>query len=37
MLECVRETMLSTIFPAPEATGRDQMRLTLRFAPDDEG
>lgn len=34
MIECIRETTLSTIFPAPEGTGRQGARLTLRFAPD---
>jgi hypothetical protein len=34
LLECIRETTLSTIFPAPERSGREGMRLTLRFEPD---
>lgn len=34
MLECIRETTLSTLFPAPEDTGRRGARLTLRFEPD---
>lgn len=36
MLECVRETMLSTIFPSPGHTGHDAVRLTLRFAPEED-
>jgi hypothetical protein len=37
LLECIRETTLSTIFPAPEHSGREGMRLTLRFEPDPAG
>ena len=34
MIECIRETTLSTVFPAPEGTGRQGARLTLGFGPD---
>ncbi len=34
MVECIRETTLSTIFPAPKDTGRRGARLTLKFAPE---
>ncbi|MBV1862238.1 MAG: hypothetical protein KUG77_27715 [Nannocystaceae bacterium] len=34
MIECIRETTLSTLFPAPNRTGRRSARLTLRFEPD---
>lgn len=34
MIECIRETTLSTIFPAPKDTGRRGARLTLKFEPD---
>ncbi|MBL4683548.1 MAG: hypothetical protein JKY37_03075 [Nannocystaceae bacterium] len=36
MLECIRETMLSTIFPSPGHTGHDAVRLTLRFSPEED-
>jgi hypothetical protein len=36
MTECIRETMLSTIFPPPDESGRAEVRLTLRFSPDEE-
>lgn len=35
MLECMRETLLSTIFPAPEDSGSKGVKLTLQFSPDD--
>jgi|GEM_PF-1336697 len=35
MLECMRETLLSTIFPSPNETGEQGVRLTLRFNPDE--
>lgn len=35
MLECMRETLLSTIFPAPDDSGETGVRLTLEFAPDE--
>lgn len=31
--ECLRETLLSTIFPAPADGGQRDVRLTLRFEP----
>ncbi|MEM6992994.1 MAG: hypothetical protein AAF721_20955 [Myxococcota bacterium] len=34
MTECIRESMLSTVFPDPRETGHAEVRLTLRF--DDE-
>lgn len=34
MIECIRETTLSTLFPAPEDSGRQGARLTLRFEPE---
>ena len=34
MIECIRETTLSTLFPAPEDSGRRGARLTLRFEPE---
>lgn len=34
MIECIRETTLSTLFPAPEGTGRRGARITLRFEPE---
>jgi hypothetical protein len=34
--ECIRETMLSTIFPPPDGSGRAAMRLTMRFSPEAE-
>lgn len=34
MIECIRETTLSTLFPAPADTGRRGARLTLRFEPE---
>lgn len=34
MIECIRETTLSTLFPAPQDSGRRGARLTLEFAPD---
>ncbi len=34
MIECIRETTLSTLFPAPKDTGRRGARLTLKFEPD---
>jgi hypothetical protein len=34
MIECIRETTLSTLFPAPKDTGRRGTRLTLKFAPE---
>lgn len=36
MTECIRETMLSTIFPPLDESGRADVRLTLRFAPDEK-
>lgn len=35
LVECVRETILSTIFPSPNQTGEQGVRLTLRFTPDE--
>lgn len=35
MLECMRETLLSTIFPAPDDSGEAGVRLTLEFSPDE--
>ena len=35
MIECIRETLLSTIFPAPDDSGAAGVRLTLRFSPDE--
>ena len=35
LVECVRETILSTIFPSPNETGEQGVRLTIRFTPDD--
>lgn len=35
MIECIRETMLSTYFPSPAQTGQQDVRLTLRFEPDE--
>ena len=35
MIECMRETLLSTIFPAPDDSGSTDVRLTLRFSPDE--
>lgn len=35
LVECVRETILSTIFPSPNETGEQGVRLTLRFTPDE--
>ncbi len=35
MLECMRETLLSTIFPAPDDSGETDVRLTLEFSPDE--
>lgn len=35
LVECVRETILSTIFPSPNETGEQGVRLTLRFNPDE--
>ncbi|MGH1343598.1 MAG: hypothetical protein ACRBN8_18720 [Nannocystales bacterium] len=34
MIECIRETTLSTLFPAPKDSGRRGARLTLRFEPE---
>lgn len=34
MHECVRETMLSTLFPPPPDSGSTGVRLTLRFEPE---
>ena len=34
MHECIRETMLSTIFPPPPDSGSTGVRLTLRFEPE---
>ncbi len=36
MLECIRESMLSTYFPSPQDTGRRGVRLTMRLQPDGE-
>jgi len=33
MLECIRESMLSTYFPSLADNGRTEMRLTMIFAP----
>jgi hypothetical protein len=33
MIECMRETLLSTIFPAPDDSGSTGVQLTLRFEP----
>ncbi len=35
MIECMRETLLSTIFPAPDGSGSTGVELSLRFAPDE--
>ena len=35
LVECVRESILSTIFPSPNETGEQGVRLTLRFSPDE--
>lgn len=35
MITCMRETLLSTIFPAPEGSGSTGVQLTLRFSPDE--
>ena len=35
MVECIRETLLSTIFPAPDDSGSTGVELTLRFSPDE--
>lgn len=35
MLECMRETLLSTVFPAPDDSGETGVRLTLEFSPDE--
>ena len=37
MIECIRETLFSTIFPVPEDSGSGGVRLTLRLAPEDPG
>ncbi len=37
MIECMRETLLSTVFPAPDDSGAAGVRLTLQFDPDDAG
>lgn len=34
MVECIRETLLSTIFPAPDDSGATGVRLTLGFEPE---
>ena len=34
MLECIRESMLSTYFPSPEDTGQRDVRLTMLFDAD---
>lgn len=34
MTECVRETMLSTIFPSPDESGTRGIRLTISFEPE---
>jgi hypothetical protein len=35
LLECVRESLLSTVLPPPELGGRDQIALSMRFSPDE--
>ncbi len=35
MTECIRETMLSTVFPPPGDSGHSAVRLTLRFEPEE--
>lgn len=35
MIECVRETIFSTVFPAPAEAGEAGVRLTMRFEPDE--
>lgn len=35
MIECMRETLLSTIFPAPDDSGSTAVELSLRFAPEE--
>ena len=35
MIKCVRETIFSTVFPAPEEAGEAGVRLTMRFEPDE--
>lgn len=34
LTECIRETMLSTVFPAPEGTGQTEVRLTIPLEPE---
>jgi hypothetical protein len=33
--ECIRETLLSTVFPAPGESGRESLRLTLAYEPEE--
>ncbi len=35
MIQCIQETLLSTIFPAPHDSGSTAIQLSLRFSPDD--
>lgn len=35
MIECMRETLLSTLFPAPDDSGSTGVELSLRFAPEE--
>ncbi len=35
LIECMRESILSTTLPAPPEGGRDEIMLSLRFAPDE--
>ena len=34
LIECVRETTLSTLFPPPEGTDRQELRLAIEIDPD---
>lgn len=35
LIECMRETLFSTIFPAPDDSGSTEVKLTLEFSPDE--
>jgi hypothetical protein len=36
LLECMRESILSTTLPAPPAGGSDEVMLSVRFEPDEQ-
>lgn len=37
MIECVRESLLATVLPAPDQGGRDSVMLSLRIGPELDG